>query len=100
MELNSSCDIANGNFIIVKNFGSKNGQLIDHSIYYPGHKEFTRGMVLGPFFMFRKTLIEKSGLFDEQEEPDWELDDYQLQRLKELGLADQEPEEDDFISRL
>jgi len=66
LELNSSCDIANGNFIIVKNFGSKNGQLIDHSIYYPGHKEFTRGMVLGPFFMFRKTLIEKSGLFDEQ----------------------------------
>lgn len=33
-----------------------------------------------------------------QEAPDWELDDYQLQRLKELGLAD-EDEEDDYISR-
>ncbi len=66
LELNPSCDIANGNFIIVKNFGSKNGQLVDHSNYYPGHKEFTRGMILGPFFMFRKKIIEKSGLFDEQ----------------------------------
>jgi hypothetical protein len=35
-----------------------------------------------------------------QEEPSWELDDYQLQRLRELGLVDKEPEQDDFISRL
>ena len=35
-----------------------------------------------------------------QEEPNWELDEYQLQRLKELGLADEEPEQDNFISRL
>ena len=35
-----------------------------------------------------------------QEEPDWELDEYQLQRLRELGLAEKEPEQDDFISRL
>jgi glycosyltransferase involved in cell wall biosynthesis len=66
LEQNLNCDIANGNFIIVRNFGSKNGQFVDHSIYEPGHKEFTRGMVLGPFFMFRKTLLEKSGVFDEQ----------------------------------
>ena len=35
-----------------------------------------------------------------QEEPDWELDEYQLQRLRELGLVEKEPEQDDFISRL
>lgn len=32
-----------------------------------------------------------------QEEPTWELDEYQLERLKELGLA-QEENQDDFIS--
>lgn len=32
-----------------------------------------------------------------QEEPTWELDEYQLQRLKELGLT-QEEDQDDFIS--
>lgn len=35
-----------------------------------------------------------------QEEPSWELDEYQLQRLRELGLADKEPEQDDYISRI
>ena len=35
-----------------------------------------------------------------QEEPSWELDEYQLQRLRELGLVDKEPEQDDYISRI
>lgn len=35
-----------------------------------------------------------------QQTPDWDLDDYQLQRLRELGLSDPEQEEDDYISRL
>ena len=34
-----------------------------------------------------------------QEEPDWELDEYQLQRLRELGLSTEE-KQDDFISKL
>jgi hypothetical protein len=34
-----------------------------------------------------------------QEEPTWDLDEYQLQRLKELGLDMEEPE-DDYISRI
>jgi GT2 family glycosyltransferase len=66
LNLNPTCDVANGNFIIVKEFGSKHGQFVDHSFYYPGHKEFTRGMVLGPFFMFRKSILNKTGFFDEQ----------------------------------
>ena len=31
---------------------------------------------------------------------DWEVDDYHLQRLKELGLGDDSPEEYDIISRI
>jgi hypothetical protein len=30
---------------------------------------------------------------------EWELDDYHLQRLKELGLGDEEPEEYNIIAR-
>jgi hypothetical protein len=40
------------------------GQLIDHH-QYP-QKEYTRSFLLGPFFMFRKSLCEKIGYFDEQ----------------------------------
>jgi len=36
------------------------------SQYVSGHKELTRGMTIGPFFMFRRTSLEKSGMFDEQ----------------------------------
>ncbi len=31
---------------------------------------------------------------------DWEIDEYHLQRLKELGLTDNEEEEFNFISRI
>jgi hypothetical protein len=37
-----------------------------------------------------------------QSEVDWELDDYTLKRLEELGLSESKPPEDgsEFISRL
>lgn len=66
LDLNPTCDIANGNFVITREFGATHGQFVDHSIYEPGSKEFTRSMVLGPFFMFRKALLSKAGKFDEQ----------------------------------
>jgi glycosyltransferase involved in cell wall biosynthesis len=66
LDNNPDCDVANGNFIITKSFDAKKGQLVDHSGYCPGHKEYTRGMILGPFFMFRKSILQKSGKFDEQ----------------------------------
>ena len=31
---------------------------------------------------------------------EWEIDEYHLQRLRELGLADNEEEEFNFISRI
>ena len=62
-----------GNYRIVRKFGSTEGKLIDHSIYSPA--ELTRSMIIGPFFMFRKSLLEKAGMFDEQlkQGPDYDL---------------------------
>lgn len=63
-ELYPECDISNGNFVIVNSFGSVHGKLVDHTMYEL--KEYYRSMILGPFFMFRKNLVEKAGYFDEQ----------------------------------
>jgi GT2 family glycosyltransferase len=64
LEENPDVDIVNTNFKIVTSFGSKIGQQIDHTIY--PENEYKRGMILGPFFMFRKKICEKAGYFDEQ----------------------------------
>ena len=60
---NPDIDLVYGNYVIVSKFGDTNGQFVDVEPHIPELKE---GMILGPFFMFRKSLIEKSGLFDEQ----------------------------------
>jgi len=57
-------DIVIGKYIMVKKFKSKNGNIVDESKRC--HSEFLRGMLLGPFFMFRKSLLSKTGKFDEQ----------------------------------
>lgn len=64
LDENPDIDIVNTNFKIVTSFGSKIGQQIDHTIY--PESEYKRGMILGPFFMFRKSICEKAGYFDEQ----------------------------------
>ena len=64
LEENNVIDIVNSNFQIVNSFGSKNGQQIDHTMH--GKEIYKRGMVLGPFFMFRKSICDKAGYFDEQ----------------------------------
>ena len=60
---NPDVDFVYGNYTIVPNFGGTEGQYVDES---GREDELTTGMILGPFFMFRKSLIEKSGVFDEQ----------------------------------
>ena len=60
---NPDVDFVYGNYTIVPNFGGIDGQYVDES---GREDELTTGMILGPFFMFRKSLIEKSGVFDEQ----------------------------------
>ena len=60
---NHNIDFVYGNYVIVPKFGSTQGQYVDES---GREEELTTGMILGPYFMFRKSLLEKSGVFDEQ----------------------------------
>ena len=63
---NEEYGISHGNFVIVNQFPGNKGKFVDHSIYSHTPKEFTRSMVLGPFFMWRKSLCDVAGMFDEQ----------------------------------
>ena len=60
---NSDVDFVYGNYTIVPNFGGTQGQYVDET---GREDELTTGMILGPYFMFRKSILEKSGVFDEQ----------------------------------
>ena len=60
---NPDVDFVYGNYHVVPSFGSKEGHIVDEA----GKEEWLKiGMILGPFFMFRKSAIEKTGVFDEQ----------------------------------
>lgn len=63
---NTDADICNGNFVIVNSFPSQKGRFVDHSQYRFSTGEYTRSMVLGPFFAWKKSLCLKAGKFDEQ----------------------------------
>jgi glycosyltransferase involved in cell wall biosynthesis len=66
LQKNLELNVCHGNFVIVNSFPFFKGKLVDHSQYRYNKKEYTRSMVLGPFFMWRKLLCEKAGKFDEQ----------------------------------
>ena len=63
LDENPDVDFVYGNYTIVPNFGGTQGQYVDET---GREDELTTGMILGPFFMFRKSIIQKSGVFDEQ----------------------------------
>ena len=63
LDENPDVDFVYGNYVIVPNFGGTQGQYVDET---GREDELTTGMILGPYFMFRKSLLEKSGVFDEQ----------------------------------
>ena len=63
LDENPDVDFVYGNYIIVPKFGSTEGQYVDET---GREDELTTGMILGPYFMFRKSLLQKSGVFDEQ----------------------------------
>lgn len=65
-KLNPSYGVCHGNFVITSKFGEKYGKLVDHYQYIDKHPELTRGMVIGPFFAWKKDLCNKVGFFDEQ----------------------------------
>lgn len=62
-----------GNFIVVNRLGKTEGRRVDCS-HYP-EEDLTRSMFAGPFYMFRKALCQKAGMFDEQlkQGPDFDL---------------------------
>lgn len=64
LEKNTEFGAVHGYFVISNEYGNKFGKLIDHSCY--SKEEYKKSMLLGPFFMFRKSLCEKIGHFDEQ----------------------------------
>lgn len=58
-------DIAIGDYKIVRRFGEKEvGKIVKHEGV--PESEFKRSMYFGPFVMFKKSLCEKTGYFDEQ----------------------------------
>ena len=59
-------EVVNCNFTIVSEWKGVGGEYIDHGFYHSAEGEYTRSMILGPFFMFKKSLCEKGGYFDEQ----------------------------------
>ena len=63
LDENPDVDFVYGNYVIVPKFGGTEGQYVDET---GREDELTTGMILGPYFMFRKSLLEKSGVFDEQ----------------------------------
>ncbi len=56
-------DYVYGNFTVVNKFKKVKGKYIDVS---DREDELKKSMILGPFFMFKRKIIEKIGLFDEQ----------------------------------
>lgn len=63
LDENPDVDFVYGNFFVVPSFGSTSGEFVDES---GRENELTYSMILGPFYMFRKTALEKCGKFDEQ----------------------------------
>ena len=63
LDENPDVDFVYGNYVIVPNFGGTEGQYVDET---GREDELTTGMILGPYFMFRKSILAKSGVFDEQ----------------------------------
>lgn len=53
-----------GDFVVVDSLGKRNGKRINCMEFE--RLEFTRSMILGPFFMWRASLASTVGLFDEQ----------------------------------
>ena len=75
------------------NYKIENIELICYNCYY---------LHIGDIFNNRQIQgIEDHLTIYKQETPDWDLDQYQLDRLKELGLGNNEDDsEEDYISRV
>lgn len=76
-----------------RNYRLENLQLLCYNCYY---------LHIGDIFNNRQIqgIEDHLTIYKQEEKPEWDLDEYQLQRLKDLGLADNDDDqEDDYISR-
>jgi hypothetical protein len=64
LDENPTVGFTYGDYIIVKEWGKQTGRLITEPEYE--QKPFIQGMHLGPFYMWRKSLCDKIGYWDEQ----------------------------------
>jgi GT2 family glycosyltransferase len=60
----SGADCVIGPYRMIHEFGSTNGILIDHKV--DDNIYFMSGMRMGPFFMFNREILQRTGMFDEQ----------------------------------
>lgn len=63
LDNDKSIDFVYGHYYNIKSYRSFNRKLVDMS---NKSNMLKIGMILGPFFMFRRTLLNSAGLFDEQ----------------------------------
>jgi len=63
LDENPDVDFVYGSFLIVSSFGNDHGTLVNTMQYTD---QLKTGMILGPFFMFRRSILDKCGMFDEQ----------------------------------
>lgn len=75
-----------------KNYQVWNLELLCYNCYF---------VTVGDIFDNRQIQgLEDHITIYKQEHPDWQLDDYHLERLRELGLLEPEQPEKDYISRI
>ena len=74
-----------------KNYRQENVELLCYNCYF---------MTIGDIFSNKQIEGIEDHLTTYKSEVDWELDDYQKQRLKELGLQDDGDCGVDIISRI
>jgi nucleoside-diphosphate-sugar epimerase/glycosyltransferase involved in cell wall biosynthesis len=63
LQKNPEIGVVYGDYKVVTSFGKTDGKIVSDALI---EDELTRSMIIGPFFMFRKSLLKKVGMFDEQ----------------------------------
>ena len=76
-----------------QNYTLENVEMLCYNCYY---------LSVGDLYTDRQIEIMEDHKPSREKEPDWEVDDYTQQRLRELGLYDSKPDDDpyDLVSRL
>ena len=76
-----------------QNYTLENVEMLCYNCYY---------LSVGDLYTDRQIEIMEDHKPSREKEPDWDVDEYTQQRLKELGLYDSKPNDDpyDLVSKL